>query len=103
MSEIEEHKISFSLEVNVDEALTNIRKVQTILYRTIGLLRRIGLPPEIDAAVARIQQLIALLNMLRLTIIALATASGPYGWALAGLSAISFIVSVDDFVFGAGA
>ena len=102
MSAVEDHKVSFSLEVNVDEAYRNIRRLQTLLYRTLSLLRRIGLPEEVDAAIMQIQRFIALMNMLRLTLIAFETASGPLGWAMAGLSAATFLAAVDDFTLGAG-
>lgn len=95
MSRIDEG-VSFSLEVNVEKAYENIRKLQTVLYRTLGLLRRFGLPEEIDAQIMKIQRLIMLLNELRLTMIAVHTAAGPIGWALAGLGVATFAFDAGD-------
>lgn len=93
---IRDEGVSFSLEINVEPTYENIRKLQTILYRTMGLLRRFGLPEEIDAQIMKIQRLIILLNQLRLTMIAVHTAAGPIGWALAGLGAATFAFDAGD-------
>ena len=93
----EDHIVSFSLEINVEEALTNIRQVQAILFRTLSLLRRAGLPENVDDAIAKVQRLIAILNALRLTLIAVQAASGPYGWALAAVGAAGTIATAMDF------
>ena len=80
---IADEGVSFSLEVNVETAYENIRKIETVVYRLFGLFRRLGLPEKIDDAIMKVQRLIAVLNSLRLTIIALQAASGPLGLALA--------------------
>lgn len=78
-----EEVVSFSFEINVKEAYRDIRRIQTILYRTISILRRMGLPEDVEKAITLIQRLITLLNQLRLTMIALESATGPIGWGLA--------------------
>lgn len=93
---VEDHTVSFSLEVNVTKAYENIRRVQTILYRTISLLRRMGLPEDVDDAIAHIQKLISILNMLRLTMIAVQAASGPIGWAMAAVSVGGTAVTIAE-------
>lgn len=75
--------VSFSLEVNVEKAYEDIRRVQTVLYRTIGLIKQMSGDENMDNLINKAQAGIATLNQLRLTIIALQAASGPVGWALA--------------------
>lgn len=82
----EDTTVSFSLEVNVQKAYEDIRRLQTILYRVAGLLRRAGLPEEYDRLIAAVQRTIAALNMLRLTIAAFYASTGPIGWGLALVS-----------------
>lgn len=98
MSEVKDYEVSFSLEINVEEALTEIRKVQTLLYRTLGLLRRFGLPEDISEGVAFVQRLIAALNALRLSLIALQAAAGPVGWALAIVGIVGTAVTFADTI-----
>lgn len=95
---VEDHQVSFSLEINVEQAYQDIRRVQTLLYRTLGLLRRMGLSEEIDEAIAQIQRLIAILNSARLAIAALEAASGPIGWALAAVQVGTTLFSVADMI-----
>ena len=99
---VEEHVISFSLEVNVDDLYQNIRRVQALIFRTISLLRRMGLPEEVDAAIVKLQRLITILNMARLTIIAYQAASGPIGWAMFAVGAAATIASAGDLIMEAG-
>jgi len=98
MAAVEDHQISFSLQVNVEDTLSQARRLQTVLYRGLGLMRRLGLPPEIDAAIAKIQRLIGILNTLRLTMIAVHAASGPIGWALALIGVATFALDFGDFM-----
>ena len=82
---VRDYDVSFSLEINVEEAYTEIRKLQTLVYRTIGLIRQMGLPEETDEMLAKIQLVIAQINALRIALIALQAALGPMDWALAGV------------------
>jgi hypothetical protein len=94
---IRDEGVSFSLEVNVEPAYENVRRLETAYYRSLSLARRMGLPDNVDFAIAKIQQYIAMMNKLRLTMIALETASGPVGWALALIGAASLMMDVADF------
>jgi len=98
MSNVEDYQVSFSLEVNVEKAYEDLRKIQTILFRTLSLLRRFGLPEDIDAFITKLQRAIALLNLYRLTIISVEAASGPFGWALAGIGVATAVVDTAEFV-----
>ena len=94
----EDHVVSFSLEVNVEKAYKNVRKLMTVVTRTFGLLRRLGLPPGIDAMMNKIQRFIVVVNTLRLTMAAAKAEAGPIGWALLAVSAGTTAVTLTDFV-----
>ena len=82
-------EVSFTFQLTVDEAVTELRRIQTVAYQYLALARRLGLPDEIDAQVVKVQRLIMLLNSARLAAIALHAASGPVGWALAGVGLVA--------------
>jgi len=91
---VEDHQISFSLEVNVDPAYQNLRRVQTLLFRTLGLLRRLGLPESLDSAIGKMQMFVSTMNQARLAVVAFQKAAGPIGWALALLGLVTTAASV---------
>jgi hypothetical protein len=82
---VEDHTVSFSLEVNVEPALIATRKYMTVLYRTMALTDRLGL-----TTTAEIRERIALLNQVRLAYNAVKAArmaaGDPLAWAVAVLS-----------------
>lgn len=96
MSTIDE-TVSFSLEVNIEEAYTQLRKYETLLHRTLGLINRMGLPEDLKDTIALIQRTIAMINKLRLTLIALQTATGPLGIALGVFGGLSLMMDYADF------
>jgi len=85
--------VSFSLEVNVEKAYTELRKVQTVLYRSLALADRLGISNTAD-----IRRMIALLNQLRLAYLAVQAArmaaGDPIAWALAAVSVGEVAVEV---------
>lgn len=90
--------VSFSLEINVEQAAQDVRRLQTLAYRTLGILREGGiLPKDIDEVVSKMQRAIGVANQLRLAMIALNAASGPMGWALAGVGLLGSVVSMGTF------
>jgi hypothetical protein len=93
-----EEGVSFSLEINVEQALSEIRKLQTVLYRSLGLMRQLGITGDLDEGIALIQKTIAALNALRLAAIAFYAASGPIGWALAIIGGVGAGVAYADVV-----
>ena len=90
---VRDEDVSFSLEVNVQPALTELRKVETVLYRSLALAEKMGL-----ANTAEIRQRLALLNQIRLAYLAVQAArlaSGdPIAWALAAVSVGEVAVNV---------
>ena len=79
-------EIDYKLTVDTTKVLRDIQILNTVFNRTISILRKMGLPENIMQAITFIQRMIALLNQLRLTMLALQAASGPYGWTMALLS-----------------
>lgn len=88
--------VSFSLEVNLKETYTGIRRVQTLVYGLLGLLRRLGLPEDLERGIITFQRFIVAANQARLAAIALQTAAGPVGWGLAAVSIGVTVLSASD-------
>lgn len=96
----EDHTVSFSLELNVQQALTRLRAVQAVAFRLLGLFRRLGLPENIDAAIGRLQRFIMLANQARLAAIAFQTAAGPVGIAFAAIGiAATFLMTAETIEY----
>lgn len=88
--------ITYNLRVDTTKTARDLLKVQTLLYGTLGILHRLGLPEPIDAAIIKIQRLISTLNMLRMSLIAVEAAAGPVGWAMAGISVAGTVLTIGD-------
>ena len=103
---VEDHQISFSLEINVEKAYQDVRRVQTILYRVAGLMRRMGLSENVDAAMAKLQQIQRMVNSLRLAYAALQAArmaaGDPIAWAMAGVAIATTAFDAGDLIMEAG-
>ena len=97
---IEDHTVSFSLEVNVEKAAENIRRYETVLYRALGLVARMGLPENVKEQLRVLQQTIAAVNRLRLAYAALQAArlaaGDPVAWGLAGIGVLETGASLVD-------
>ena len=94
-----EETVTFNLELNVERAIDSTRRLETLLYRTLGLLGRLGLPENIDQAIAKVQRLVMTIRLLHTAMIALESASGPVGWALAIVGTGSALLSMGDLVY----
>jgi hypothetical protein len=93
--------VSFSLEINVEEAMVELRKAQTALFRLLGLLRKHFGDDRFDAVISKIMELITVINQARLALAALQIAmagAGPVGWLLAGVGVLSAISSADTLM-----
>jgi len=86
--------------IDMEELKKQAMRAQLALYGTLGILRRLGLPDEVNQAMRVVQRMISTLNMLRLTMIAVQAASGPIGWALALIGISSFALDFGDFMMG---
>lgn len=94
-----EETVIFNLELNVEQALDNARRLDLLLYRSLALLGRLGLPENIDQAIAKVQRLVMTIRLLHTAAIALEAASGPIGWALALVGVASALLSTGDLIY----
>lgn len=91
--------VTYNLKVDSSKAVKNLLLLQTALYGILGILRRLGMPEEVDAAIIKIQRLIATLNMLRVALYSLEMASGPVGWTMAGIGIAGTVLSTGDLMY----
>ena len=94
----EQEDVSFALEVDVSKTMTEIRRLEILLFRSIGLLRRLGLPEDIEQGIVRIQRLIMAVRLAHAALIAMQAAAGPIGWALAGVGIVSAAWTAYDVI-----
>lgn len=94
-----EESVTFNLELNVEQVINNTRRLETLLFRTLGLLGRLGLPENIDQAIAQVQRLVMNIRLLHTAMVALEAASGPIGWALVIVGTASALLSMGDLVY----
>jgi len=85
-------------ERDLQRATPILAEMNQLLQQSLGLLGRMGLPEEIEAQIRQVQRLITVLNQLRLTLIAIQAASGPYGWAIAALGAGATVMSTGQML-----
>lgn len=99
---VEDQTVSFSLEVNVEAAATDIRRLQTVLYRTLSLASRLTGDEDLRRGMQTMQRAIMIANQLRLAYAALQAArlaaGDPLAWALAGVAVAEFGVSTYEMV-----
>ena len=97
-----EETVTFNLELNIMQAMHELRRLETLLFRTVGLARRLGLTEEIDAQILKVQHLIMITRLAHSTLIAFRNASGPIGVAMAIVSGLSAAASACDFAVNLG-
>lgn len=96
---IEDHTVSYSLEINVGPAYEDARRIQTIVFRLLNQMERGGLLPEQRAKTFRdLQRALMILNQIRLLIGLAQVAAGPIGWAMLGVSVIGTMATAGDFI-----
>lgn len=96
-----EETVVFNLELDVTQTINDARRLETLLFRSLGLLRRLCGNESIDALIDKTQRAVMIVRLLHTSIIALEAASGPVGWALAGIGIVSAALSASDLVFDA--
>lgn len=95
-------EINYDMTVRTTKVARNLLKVQTLFYGILGILHRLGLPEPIDDAIVKIQRLIASLNMLRMSLIAVQTTAGPLGLVMAGVGVVGAALTAGDLVMEVG-
>lgn len=93
-----ERDITFNLELNVEQAISHARQLETLMFRCLSLSRRLGLPEDISQQIYQIQRWVMAIRMAHTAMIALEAASGPIGWALAIVGGVSATVSMGELV-----
>ncbi len=93
-----EETVTFNLELNVEKTTSSIRRLEGLLYRSMGLLKRFSGDENIDAAITKIQQLVLFIRLLHSAIIYLEAATGPIGWAFAAVGVVSAGFAVGDIM-----
>jgi hypothetical protein len=95
MSEM--HDVTFNIELDLSQTVSQIRQYEMLLYRSLALAQRLGLPENIQQQIAEIQRLTMTIRLCHTALILLESASGPVGWALALVAAGGAAVSVVDY------
>ena len=89
----------------MERAVYSSRRIELILFRVLGLWGRIcrmlGVPEDSPAVliVQRVQQIVMVIRLLHTSAIALEAATGPVGWALAGVGVGSMLLSTGDLIY----
>lgn len=87
---VRDYPVSFSLELNVENAYVEARKLQTVLFRGLGLARRLTGSENLQKSIDVMLKATAIANRLRLALravqLARMAAGDPLAWALAGIS-----------------
>jgi len=90
----------------VQDAYVEMRKLQTVIYRSLSLARRLG-GENLKELITIAQRAIIIINRLRLALRALQLArmatGDPVAWALAGISAAEVAVEIGSEVLGENA
>ncbi len=107
-----EETVSFNLELNVEQAVDNSRKLELILFRGLGLWNRmcrlLGVPDDspIMVITERAQRLVMIIRSLHTAVVMLQAArmaaGDPIAWAMAGLSIGSATMAVADTMTSIG-
>lgn len=93
----EQHTVSLTVDLDLEHANTQLRQLETVCFRILGLIRRFSGDERIDAAIRKIQEFIMLIRQLQIAITLFWAASGPLGWAMFGISAVTAIATGVDF------
>jgi len=90
------YPVDFQLTVDTTNAIRDIELLRTFLTRTLALMRRLGLPEDIERGAMVIQRFIMLLTQARLAALALQAASGPVGWGIAAVGVAGTALTAGD-------
>lgn len=92
------HSITYNFDVDVEGMEIGLLRISAALYGIIGILRRMGLPEDVDAVVTRLQRVISMLIMLRTSYMLAMAATGPVGWAMAGVGIVGTALTIAEEV-----
>jgi len=89
----EQVEVDFLLTVNVEQAVSEVRQVEAVLMRTFSLMRRAGLPENVEQAVMKLQRLIMTVRMAQQALMLIQTAMIPGAGLIAQIMAIVGVTS----------
>ena len=91
-------------EVKLNRVTTQAIMTTQILTKISSIMRRLGLPEDVERALMKLQRLISIANQLRLVIHATnaAMAGTPGGALIAGLGLLMMTLDVGDIMMGSG-
>jgi hypothetical protein len=87
------HDVTIGIRADTVQLRGELRELEYLLYRTTSVLGRMGLPENVDAAIATLQRLILTVRMLH-TALALLEISTGYGTILGLITLAGVTVSV---------
>lgn len=100
----ESEELVFDIKADITQATREFKDFNNVLsqsisalYGTMALMRRMGLPESQQEALRDLMRIISLLNMARTSILALQAASGPIGWAMAGIGLLGTALTASEF------
>ena len=86
------------LKENVLMTDMTIRQYERVLYRVIALAQRLGLPPETQAMLQRLQQIVMTVRMLTVSL-SLLEMSTPYGIISGAIGLVGTGLSVGELIY----
>jgi len=85
------------LRANFGQARGEFREFEYILYRTMSLINRMGLPPNIEQGIQKLERMIMTIRILHSSMV-LFEIGTPYGWILGLISGITAAISISDLM-----
>lgn len=102
-----EETVTFNLDLNVEKAFSASRRIELIIFRALGLWNRLcrllGVPPDspLITITQKAQEIAMVARTIHTSVVLIEAASGPLGWAMAGLSIASTALTVSEVVYDA--
>jgi hypothetical protein len=104
----EQVEVDYILTVNVEQAVSDVRQVEAVLMRTFSLMRRAGLPENVEQAIMKLQRLITTIRMVQQALLLVQAAMIPGAgivaqvMAVVGVTSTAFVAAdTYDYVRGA--
>lgn len=90
-----------TVKTEAGHAVGQVREVEYIFYRLTSLMSRMGLPPQIDSAIQKLQKMVLTIRMLHTAFILLESTT-PYGWILGVISIGAVAITSSDYIMSIG-
>jgi len=87
---------------DVGEAQGKLKEFERVTFRTLALVRRFTGVEQIDAGITKCMRMITIMRQVQMTAHLAMVASGPLGWALMLVGAVSTAVSASDLMMSLG-